>query len=278
MGAPDAPLGAVARSGDTMTGDLAISKNAATFGLNSATPTARAVRWRTNGLSRWALLAWNDAESGGNVGSTLYLQRHDDAGAFTGNVFRVDRDTGRFVFMGGALPRVPALDPTDANDVARKAYVDTMAPAGAVMAFAMSAAPAGWLKANGAAVSRTTYANLFAAIGTTFGAGDGVTTFNLPDLRAEFIRGWDDGRGVDAGRVFGSHQMDAFQGHFHSPRAPQTAFWGNNAATGSGSPTGGAFAVETTTGSPTSDGVNGTPRTATETRPRNRALLICIKF
>jgi hypothetical protein len=124
MGAPDAPLGAVARSGDTMTGDLAISRNAATLGLNSATPTARALRWRTNGLSRWALLAWNDAESGGNVGSTLYLQRHDDAGTFTGNVFRVDRDTGRFVFMGGVLPRVPALDPTDVNDVARKAYVD----------------------------------------------------------------------------------------------------------------------------------------------------------
>lgn len=124
MGAPDAPLGAVARSGDTMTGDLTISKTAPALALNSATPTARAVRWRTAGVARWGLLAWNDAESGGNVGSTFYLQRHDDAGAFTGNVFRAERDTGRFVFMGSVLPRVPALDPTDANDVARKAYVD----------------------------------------------------------------------------------------------------------------------------------------------------------
>ena len=70
-------------------------------------------------------------------------------------------------------------------------------PAGQVAAYAMSAAPQGWLKCNGAAISRSTYSNLFKAIGTTFGVGDGSTTFNLPDLRGEFIRGFDDGRGVD---------------------------------------------------------------------------------
>ncbi|WP_239349832.1 phage tail protein [Snodgrassella communis] len=80
-------------------------------------------------------------------------------------------------------------------------------PAGAVMYFAMDAAPVGWLKANGAVVSRTLYANLFAAIGTRFGAGDGKTTFNLPDLRGEFLRGWDDGRSVDFGRDFGGWQI-----------------------------------------------------------------------
>ena len=57
----------------------------------------------------------------------------------------------------------------------------------------------GWLKANGAAVSRTAYGDLFAKIGTVFGSRDGSTTFNLPDLRGEFIRGWDNGRGVDSG-------------------------------------------------------------------------------
>lgn len=77
---------------------------------------------------------------------------------------------------------------------------------GAIAFFAKNTAPTGWLKANGAAVSRTTYAALFAAIGTTFGAGDGSTTFNLPDLRGEFLRGWDDGRGVDPGRTFASAQ------------------------------------------------------------------------
>lgn len=72
------------------------------------------------------------------------------------------------------------------------------------------------LKANGAAVSRTVYAALFARLGTRFGAGDGFTTFNLPDLRGEFVRGWDDGRGVDSGRELGSSQGGATQSHTHS--------------------------------------------------------------
>lgn len=73
----------------------------------------------------------------------------------------------------------------------------SVVPAGTVIAFASSTAPTGYLKANGALISRTTYASLFAAIGTTFGAGDGSTTFALPDLRGYFPRGWADGRGID---------------------------------------------------------------------------------
>jgi len=90
------------------------------------------------------------------------------------------------------------------------------APPGAVMSFARSTAPVGWLKANGAAVSRTAYPDLFATIGTTWGAGDGFNTFNLPDLRGEFIRGWDDGRGVDSGRVIGTRQDQSIQSHSHT--------------------------------------------------------------
>ena len=152
------------------------------------------------------------------------------------------------------------------------------APPGMVAYFARNTAPSGWLKANGAAVSRTTYAALFAAIGTTYGAGDGSTTFNLPDLRAEFIRGWDDGRGVDSGRAFGSAQADAMQGHGHentSFRAGSTG--GTGEYLGANNVPGG----ETRTGritTPVSDGTNGTPRTASETRPRNIALLACIKY
>ncbi|WP_233631204.1 MULTISPECIES: tail fiber protein [unclassified Pseudomonas] len=66
--------------------------------------------------------------------------------------------------------------------------------------------PGGWLKADGAEVSRSTYSALFEAIGTTFGQGDSSTTFNVPDLRGEFIRGFDDSRGVDKDRVFGTLQ------------------------------------------------------------------------
>jgi microcystin-dependent protein len=80
---------------------------------------------------------------------------------------------------------------------------------GMIAYFAANAIPSGWLKANGANVSRTTYATLFSAIGTLYGAGDGVTTFTLPDMRGQFPRGWDDGRGVDSGRAIGSTQGDA---------------------------------------------------------------------
>ncbi|WP_052699841.1 phage tail protein [Martelella endophytica] len=74
--------------------------------------------------------------------------------------------------------------------------------------------PAGWLECDGALISRTAYAGLFAAIGTTFGGGDGATTFKLPDLRGEFLRGWDHGRGVDAGRAFGSFQKGTLVGGY----------------------------------------------------------------
>ena len=128
---------------------------------------------------------------------------------------------------------------------------------------ARNTAPPGWLKANGAAVSRTAYAALFSAIGTTFGAGDGSTTFNLPKLNGEFIRGWDDGAGVDPGRVFGSTQGDELRSHTH-------AFLGNNAN--------GRF---TATGSPGmhADIANATSASGgSETRPRNVALLSVIKY
>ncbi|ALP62827.1 hypothetical protein AN416_09610 [Paraburkholderia caribensis] len=72
------------------------------------------------------------------------------------------------------------------------------------------------VKANGASLSRTAYAALYAKIGTTYGAGDGSTTFNVPDLRAEFIRGLDDGRGVDVGRALGSWQDSLFGYHAHA--------------------------------------------------------------
>ena len=62
-------------------------------------------------------------------------------------------------------------------------------PTGMVAYFAWSAVPSGWLLCNGANVSRTTYANLFAAIGTRFGSGDGSTTFTLPNLNERFIEG-----------------------------------------------------------------------------------------
>ena len=133
-------------------------------------------------------------------------------------------------------------------------------PAGAVFAFAMNAAPAGYLECDGAAGSRAAYPALFAAIGTQFGAGDGNTTFNLPDLRGEFIRGWDDGAGIDNGRAFGSAQGDAFASHSHTVQSGTGG--GNQLESGQGG------ATVTTSTSATG---------GTETRPRNIALLYAIK-
>ncbi len=74
-------------------------------------------------------------------------------------------------------------------------------PAGTVMAYAGSTAPTGWIFCDGSAVSRSTYATLFAAIGTTYGSGNGSTTFNLPDLRGRTIFGKDDMGGIAASRL-----------------------------------------------------------------------------
>ena len=77
-------------------------------------------------------------------------------------------------------------------------------PVGSVFNLATTTVPTGFLECNGAAISRSTYATLFATISTTWGSGDGSSTFNLPDLRGQFVRGWDNSAGVDSGRSFAS--------------------------------------------------------------------------
>lgn len=89
-------------------------------------------------------------------------------------------------------------------------------PAGIIAMTAGRTAPPGWLKRNGAEVSRTAYADLFAAIGTTYGEGDGFTTFNLPDSRGLFDRNLDDGKGIDPGRGLGTLQEDQNKEHTHA--------------------------------------------------------------
>jgi len=163
-----------------------------------------------------------------------------------------------------------------ADAAAQRTALEIPTPTGQVAWYAVNTAPTGTLKANGAAVSRTTYAALFAVIGTTFGAGDGSTTFNLPDMRGEFARGWDDGRGIDTGRAFGSAQTDAFQGHGHTLRGTVTrSNSGNQNEFSDGTH---SFSNTTSVEGPTTFGSFGTVRTANETRPRNIALLAVIFF
>ena len=139
---------------------------------------------------------------------------------------------------------------------------------------ALLANHSGWLLCNGLAVSRSTYSSLFLVIGTAFGIGDGSTTFNLPDMRGEFARGWDDGRGVDSGRAFGSAQADAVIEHVHRVGTAAAALGPDtNRMPANATLTGGVYATS---------GVRNSTNTAfiggNETRPRNIALLACIKF
>ena len=134
---------------------------------------------------------------------------------------------------------------------------------GAVEAFATINAPKGWLKCNGAELDRILYSKLFAVIGEQFGAGDGLTTFNLPDMRGYFPRGFDDGRGVDVGRVFGSNQEDEVKSHRHSiPGGAQAGDSANSMM---------AFSNYPRTDYTNYEG-------GEESRPKNIALLYCIKY
>ena len=142
------------------------------------------------------------------------------------------RDTSNSNFVAIQAPSNVSSDITltlpnsdgNANDVLQSdgsgnlsfAALPQAVPTGSVHMMATTTAPSGYLKCNGTAISRTTYAALFAIIGTAHGAGDGSSTFNVPDLRGEFVRGWDDSRGVDSGRNFGTSQGDNNKQHNHS--------------------------------------------------------------
>ncbi|MDD1980007.1 tail fiber protein [Pseudomonas asiatica] len=170
------------------------------------------------------------------------------------------------------------------------------APPGQVGHFALSAPPAGWLKRNGAAVSRTAYAALFAAIGTTFGPGDGSTTFNLPDDRELIDRAWTDGlNSADAGRALFSAQSGQIESHDHTGTASTTgshshtvtmtrervladftttggnAVYGDQQSDGTQTLTSGTSGSHTHTLTINASGGN-------ETRMANRAYLACIKY
>lgn len=162
-------------------------------------------------------------------------------------------------------------------------------PPGMIIAFGAANAPTGFLICNGAAISRTTYASLFAVIGTTWGTGDGSTTFNLPDLRGVFLRGLDSGKGRDSNsnRTFASYQADNYPAHTHAITDPghQHTYTAGGATTGFVGNGGTAIPVSTSAPSSTSTPTKATGITATdsgggtgtETMPKNVAVIYCIK-
>jgi phage-related tail fiber protein len=146
---------------------------------------------------------------------------------------------------------------------------------GAVIYLAHLNALNGYLKCNGGAVSRTTYSALFAAIGTTYGVGDGSTTFNLPELRGEFIRVLDDGRGVDSGRVVGSAQAQQLVQHQHNADSGTNGFYSDAPGLGIINTGGSTLNIYR---SAWTGNVTAGPAVGAETRPRNVAMYAVIKY
>ncbi len=129
-----------------------------------------------------------------------------------------DVATNFLKLIGGTLTGSLILnnDPIQALEAATKQYVDNIAqaaiPAGSIQAYAGEGLPAGWLRAHGGTVSRTEFPNLFAAIGTIYGAGDGSTTFKLPDYRGRFMRGRAAGTAQDPDRASRTNRGDGTTG------------------------------------------------------------------
>lgn len=154
-------------------------------------------------------------------------------------------------------------------------------PVGSKLEHFGATAPTGFLACDGAAVSRSTYAALFAVISTTYGVGDGSTTFNLPDMRGLFVRGAGAhgtmtkaaGGAFDGGSV-GATENDKMQGHIH---AVQGLSYINATVTFGGADLNTYGSTSKDSDPPKTDGANGTPRTGNETKPASISLLYCIK-
>ena len=226
----EANLGLLLRSGGTMTGNIlghnGSGASSPAYSFNNDTDTgmfrssSNTIGFSTAGTTRVLI-----SDAGLDMSNGLPIRFQDSSGSpfvalkspssLSGNVTFTLPST---IVNGGFLT-------TDSSGNLSFATPDSV-PTGCVFCRAAASVPAGYLECNGAAVSRSTYSGLFSVIGTTYGSGNGSSTFNLPDLRGEFVRGFDNGRGVDSGRSINSPQGSANQSHNHS--------YGNNGITVSG--------------------------------------------
>jgi microcystin-dependent protein len=237
--------------------DLVISLNATTIATGS-------------------ILAIERASSGGadyaTASCSTYLVKGDVVRALCG----VTLTTHPFATFSISKQGKPNLSSVDVSSFINLKLPDTNI-VGEIVAFAGAATPANFLACDGAAVSRTTYSDLFNTIGTTYGVGDGSTTFNTPNLKGIFLKGAGSqtiGGVVHAGTL-GVTENDQMQGHFHNLTS---AAWGFTGSGSNNAPSVGSAAAVGGTLGPVSDGVNGTPRTGTETKPANVAINYIIRY
>ena len=214
-------LGLLPKAGGTMTGQLlgddasGAGSPAYAFDQDSDTGMFRAgansLGFSTAGTQRFSV-----SDSGLDITDGLPLRFQDSSGAPFVSL-KAPSSLGANVSL-----TLPATDgnageflQTDGSGVLSFSVV-TGVPSGAVFCMAVATILSGYLECNGQTVNRTSYAALFAVIGTQYGAGNGSTTFEVPDLRGEFIRGFDNGKGTDSGRSIGTAQAAAFGQHQHS--------------------------------------------------------------
>ena len=214
----EANLGLVKRAGDTLTGPLLVddgsgaSSPALSFDGDSDTGMyrvgANTIGFSTSGVIRVDI---SDAGLATNNGIPLKLQSSSSsayaslkAPSISSNI---ELTLPSAIVNGGFMQ-------TDASGNLSFSIVEGV-PTGSVFCIAVDTVPTGYVKCNGASYQRTgTYAALFAVIGTTYGAADS-SHFNVPDLRGEFVRGFDDSRGVDSGRSINDPQGGQNQQHNH---------------------------------------------------------------
>ena len=229
VGSVDSPnLGLLPRAGGTMTGQLLADDSAGagapaiSFDGDADTGIFR-VGSNTIGFATAGVERVEISDAGLDMSNGLPIRFQDSSGApfvalkspssvssnVTFTLPGADGSNGQMLQTNGS----GALSFTTVQGV----------PSGSVFCMAVATVPSGYLECNGAAVSRSTYSVLFAVIGTAYGTGNGSSTFNLPDLRGEFVRGFDNGRGVDSGRSIASSQSSQFGQHNHNVSASSSS-------------------------------------------------------
>ena len=296
----EANLGLLPRSGGTMTGQLLGDDGSAAsspaFSFDNDTDTgifrsgANTMGFATAGVERVEI-----SDSGLDMSNGLPIRFQDSSGAPFVALKSPSSVSSNVTFT------LPGADGTNGqmlqtNGSGALSFTTVAGvPTGAVFCMAVATVPSGYLECNGAAVSRTTYAVLFGVIGTQYGVGNGSSTFNLPDLRGEFVRGFDNGKGTDSGRSIASSQSDQNKQHNHPASSSVTDSGHVHATTfdtkryfpGGGSTTvsyggAGSYPADVFTMSSATTGISVSTTTSNdgggETRPRNIAMMYVIKI
>nr|WP_288913138.1 phage tail protein [uncultured Pseudomonas sp.] len=206
------------------------------------------------------------------------LPANKTAGEFT----RV-KVNNRGVVVSGDNP--DTLAEMGITDTYTKTQVDAMIaeasalPVGTMVGFPVNKVPPGFLEVDGSVKSIAAYPDLAAFLGTAFNKGDeGVGNFRLPESRGEFLRGWDHGRGVNIGRGIGTYEIDELKSHSH-----RDLYFIGGGADGTPSPSSTYAKAYQSSGSSRFDGTGSGAGLFTsstggaETRPRNLAVMWCIK-